>query len=345
MKAFAVLVLGVLMAGSGHAAEDATTWVDQQGGRVTRDASGNIVSVDLTSTWVSNADLRRLASLPHLTRLTLAETKIADLGLENLKPLAGITDFDCRFCEYVTDDGIAHLKGWKKLERLNLRGSKVTSKVFEHIAKLENLRALDIAHTQIEDEGFEHLAGLARLEDLAIGGNRLEGSALAALKLLPALRNLDVAGIQRVDSGLWGLALTDANLARIGELRELRVLSLAGANLSDRGLDRPGHPEAERSDLRDLNRLRSLENLERLDLSQTPVSAQALDAIRSLPRLRDLRLAFCGKVTDEVVDVLAAMSRLESVYLSGTKVTASGVERFRALRPSVRVVWSGAASD
>ena len=341
----ALWTFGVIFGAAAHAADDAAEWVDRQRGLVGRNAGGTITSVDLTSAWISNADLHRLAGLPHLERITLAATKITDLGLEHLKSLTGVVEFDCRFCEYVTDDGIAHLKGWKKLERLNLRGTKVTSKVFEHVAALGNLRSLDIAHTQIEDEGVEHLAGLAQLEHLAIGGNRLEGSALAALKLLPALRSLDVGGIQRVDSGLWGLALTDANLARIGELSGLRVLELAGANLADRGLDRPGHPEAERSDLRDLNRLRSLESLEKLDLSRLPVSGEALDAIRSLPRLRDLRLAYCRKVTDEIaMEMLSQLPRLEVAYLSGTQVTAGGVEKLGALRPGVKIVWSAPSS-
>ena len=330
-----------LTAAAGWAADDPADWTARQGGRITRNAEGQIVSVDLTSAWISDGDLDRIARLPHLERLTLAQTKITDLGLEHLKPLTGVVEFDCRFCEYIGDDGIAHLKGWKKLERLNLRGSKATSKVFEHVAGLENLRSLDMAHTQIEDEGFEHLIGLARLEHLAIGGNRLEGGSLATLKLLPALRDLDAGGIQRVDSGLWGLALTDANLARIGELRQLRALDLSGANLADRGLDRPGHPEAERSELRDLSRLRALENLERLDLSRTPASAEALESMRALPKLRELRLAFCPKITDAELEILATMARLETMYLSGTQVTAAGVERLRASKAGVRAVWSG----
>ena len=88
--------------------------------------------------------------------------------------------------------------------------------------------------------------------------------------------DLDVGGIQRVDSGLWGLPLTDENLARIAELKQLRSLSLAGATLADRGVDRPGHPEAERSEFRDLSKLAELENLERLDLSRLPLTEETL---------------------------------------------------------------------
>src|SRR5260370_3654256 len=144
---------------------------------------------------------------------------------------------------------------------------------------MASLRSLDIAFTQIEDEGFDQLSALTKLESLAIGGNRLSGAALPLLKLLPSLKDLDVGGLQRVDSGLWGLPLTDENLARIAELKQLRSLNLADATLADRGVDRPGSPEAERSELRDLSKLASLVNLERLDFSRLPVTAEGLQPL------------------------------------------------------------------
>lgn len=270
-------------------------------GKTVKDSAGEIVELDLSGAWVSDADMAKVAQLRHLRKLNLSHTKITDSGLERLKPLANVTDLDCYYAEYLTEDGIAHLRDWKRLERLNLRGTKVTSKVFDSLAKLASLRSLDIAFTQIEDEGFEELSVLTKLERLAIGGNRLSGAALTLLKLLPSLVELDVSGIQRVDSGLWGLPLTDENLARIAELKQLRSLSLAGATLADRGVDRPGHPEAERSELRDLSKLAALVNLERLDLSRLPVTEETLRPLAKLPKIREVRLGLvqnCEKCLD-----------------------------------------------
>jgi Leucine-rich repeat (LRR) protein len=304
-------------------------WVADQGGSVERDAKGNIDSVDLTSTWITDADLSRIGALGRLRRLNLAHTKITDVGMQYLRELSGVTDLNLYYAEYITEDGIAAIKGWTSLERLNLRGTKVNSKVFDHLAQLTSLRALDLAYSQIDDEGFEQLSSLTHLEELAIGGNRLTGGCLPLLKLLPALLKLDVSGMQRVDSGLWGLALTDANLEQIGALTQLHSLNLSGANLNDfGGADRPERTLV-RTELRDLSKLKTLVNLEVLDLSNTPVSDDALEALRALP-LRELRLGLAANIHDRSVPLLLGMAQLRAVYLAGSGLSKQGIDQLRA---------------
>ena len=117
-----------------------------------------------------------------LRKLNLAHTKITDVGIEHLKPLENVVELNLYYAEYITDTALAHLRGWKHLEVLNLRGVRLTSQVFEHLAQLTSLRSLDIAFTEVEDDGFEQLSSLTKLESLALGGNRLSGSALSSLK-------------------------------------------------------------------------------------------------------------------------------------------------------------------
>jgi Leucine-rich repeat (LRR) protein len=302
-----------------------------EGARTVEDRDGNIVELDLSSTWVSDADLVQVSRLRHLRKLHLSHTRISDAGLERLKVLPGVVELNCYYAESLTEDGIAHLARWKKLEHLNLRGTKVTSRVFDHIARLPNLRSLDLGFTQIDDEGFEQLANLPLLEKLSIGGNRLSGTCLSFLKHAPSLVELEVGGIQRVDSGLWGLPLTDENLKRLGQLRQLRALSVAGATLADRGIDRPGHPEAERGELRDLSPLAGLENLERLDLTRQPVTVGALISLGSLPKLRELRLGLIPKLDDAAVPVLLSLKPLRRLYLSASQLSPESLEKLRPL--------------
>lgn len=255
--------------------------------------------LDLTSSWVTDADLTRVGRMTSLERLDLGQTKVTDAGLQQLKGLANLRELSLYYAEYISEDGLAVLKNYPKLERLNLRGARVTSKVFEHVAALKNLRELDVSFTEIIDDGFDQLTSLEKLEKLSIGGNRLTGECLAFLKQMPALRDLDVGGTQRVDSGLWGLPLTDANLRRLGELKQLRRLSLRAATISDRGVDKPGHPEAERMELADLSALGSLTGLAYLDVTRQPITEAALKAIEGLPAWKELRYGPSKNLTGE----------------------------------------------
>ena len=107
------------------------------GARTVKDAQGNIVELDLTSTWVTDGDLSKVAQMRHLRKLDLSHTRVTDAGLEQLKSLENVVELNCYYAERLTEDGIAHLRGWKHLEHLSLRGTKVTSQVFEHLAHLD----------------------------------------------------------------------------------------------------------------------------------------------------------------------------------------------------------------
>ena len=342
LRTWTVLLLTALPAAVGGAElkeEELLGWIAAQGGRAERDQAGRIVEVDLASTWITDADLEKISRLASLRKLNLAHTKITDAGIEHLKPLANVSELNLYYAEYITDTALAHVTGWKRLEVINLRGTRLTSHVFEHLARLTTLRSLDIAFTEVDDDGFEQLSSLTKLESLALGGNRLSGSALSSLKLLPSLRRLDVGGMQRVDSGRWGLALSDENLTRLSELTELRELSLTGANLNDRRVDRPGNKLSERIELPDVSKLRSLQNLELLDLSRTPVLPAALTALRDLPKLRELRLGLATRIDDTAIETLISLKQVGSIHLGGSKVSAEGIERFRRERPNCQVSW------
>jgi Leucine-rich repeat (LRR) protein len=304
-------------------------WITSQGGRFATEA-GRITLVDLGSTWVTDVDMLRIAQLDHLRTLDLSHTLITDVGLEHLKGLRNVSDLSLYYAEYLTDSGLAHIVDWKNLQRLNLKGTRVTSKVFEHLAHLTGLRSLDISYTAVDDDGFEELAALTKLEKLAMGANRLSGACLAVLKLLPALTSLDVGGMQWVDSGIWGLPLTEANLRQIGALKQLKSLSLNGANLTDRGADRPGQPEAIRKELKDLSALKGLVNLEVLDLSRTPVTAESLEPLKSLPKLRELRLGLASHIDDSAAALLAGMKNLKVVYVEGTQLSTAALTKLPA---------------
>ena len=308
-------------------------WFEQQhGARVERDARGEIASLDITGSWVSDADLERIAGLTKLNRLVLAHTRVTDAGFAHLAGLKTVRELDCYYAEFFTADGLAHLGAWQSLERLVLRGTRVTSKALEHIARLKGLRSLDLGHTQIDDANLDLLAELPLLETLSLGGNRISAGGLAQLRLLKGLRHLDLGGVQRVDSGEWGIVLNRATLGEIGGLTGLRSLNLAGATLTDTGADRPGLKESIRQNIEGFDRLSRLANLEVLDVSRLPISTAALAPLAALPRLRDLRASLAPSLGEAAVPVLLRFPALAKVRLDGS-LPAPAMARLVAQRP------------
>src|SRR5262245_41042919 len=215
------------------AAAIALTRIAEVGGNIEKDKTGQVVAVDLTNTWINDDDLALVATLPELRRINLSHTKIGDSGLAHLRPLRKVTHLSCYYCDYVTDGGIAYLKNWQNLEYLNVRGTEVTSRVFEHLKGMKKLRFLDAGFSRVNDDGFDALASIESLEELHLGGDKMSGLALPFLRMLPALKTLDVNGSQRTDSGRWGLMLTDVNVESIAALTQLESLNIGGSNVSD----------------------------------------------------------------------------------------------------------------
>jgi len=264
-------------------------WITGAGGVITHDRQGRITAVDLRSSWVTDSDLRDLAELPYLQSLNLSLTRITDHGMKELKNAPGIVELDLQYAEQVTDEGIAALKGWKRLKRLNLRGTKITDMTLGHLAGLPTLESLDIGFAQFTDSGLENLALLPNLKEVAIGGNKLTDVGLRFLRQLPGLTYLDLSGSQRTDSGLWSVGMTELGMESVATLKDLRELRLGGSSVSGRWLEKlKGLQKLERLSLQDAKRLgddaspvlASFTGLRWLDLKGTGMTEKAVAGLR-----------------------------------------------------------------
>lgn len=360
-------LLTTLAAASLRAQDDVAAHVEQLGGKLERNANGQIIRVDLSATWANDADVRWLGQVPTLEEINLSRTRITGKGLEPLAKLKNVAALKLRFAEFLTATDIGHLTEWENLRALDLRGTRADSGVFERLIVHRSLEFLDISSTEVDDEGFEELAALTKLAELRCGANRLSGLALTVLKTVPALRRLDVGGYQRVDSGLWGLALNEQNLERLGGLTRLESLTLRGAKLADRGSDRPGSDLAIKKEIVGLDKLSPLTRLHALDLGDLPIKSADLAWLPALTALEQLdidgsyqiddavvgtlqklgalkRLNLAGTVlTDAALNQLAGMMSLERLTVGGTQVTSGAVAAFARQRPDCRVIsWNGA---
>ena len=164
---------------------DLPRWISEQRGQVEMDAASRITAVKLPFGWVTDADLEPIAAIPTLRNLDLSMSLISDVGMEKLKNLENVQDLNLYAVEHITDVAVAYIRPWKKLERLNLRGTDITDTSLQYIGSLTSLRSLDVSYTQVTNNGMEFLAGLRNLEEFSVGGNKVTGAGLRVLKALP----------------------------------------------------------------------------------------------------------------------------------------------------------------
>lgn len=285
------------------AAASSTGWVTALGGRVETDAQDRIAAIHLRGSFVSDSDLDAVAALEHLEKLDLSHTRVSDLGLLRLKNLRNVRELNLFYAELVTDEGLAAVKTWPKIERLNFRGTKVTDNTLALLAGKDSIRMLDIGFAEVTDSGLQHLPKYKGLRELAFGGNKMTEVGLQVLRSLPNLTHLDISGKQRTDSGLWFVGVTDIGLDPVASLAELRALNLSGTVVSAKGIEK----------------LKGLRHLARLDLHASK------------------------RVADNIVPVLAGMPALKWVDLDQTSMTAGGFAALRKARPDLNVTGAPSA--
>lgn len=360
LRAFLLAAPGWLAAAAGPEPLPLEAWVERQGGSLRRGADGEIVAVDLRRSWIGDLDLQRLAGLARLRSLLLGQTHISDRALAVVAALPALRELDLFFCEHITDAGAARLRSAAKLERLNVRGTKIGESGVKFLTELQNLRSLDLGISEIGDPSIELLEALPRLETLALGGNRLSEAGIAGLRALKRLRELDLSGAQVTDSGIWVAQITDLNLKEIGALASLESLNLAAPSEEYVNAVSSGVPRL-RGAIRisdfGVGELARLASLRRLNLARSKVTAAGLGRLRSLARLEELSLADCSGIgagagaalaefpalrlldvsgtafDDAELAALRGHPALRRLIAAGTGVSAEGVAGFLAARP------------
>jgi hypothetical protein len=114
--------------------------------------------------------------------------------------------------------------------------------------------------------------------------------------------------------------VSDADLAVLKRLPDLRQLNLGGTRISDAGLSHLG----------------GLKGLEELYLLAVPITDAGLEHLRGLTGLRQLDLS-ATRVTDAGLRHLEALTGLEHLYLVDTRVTREGVKQLQRALPDLNI--------
>ena len=223
-----------------------------------------VVGLDLElCTQLSDSGLKRLSLCSGLRTLILTGTQVTDAGLRELAQLQHLQALDLEVCDGVTDQtcsaiasltqlralvlkktgfepqrvggrGLAALSGLEYLEFLNLYGNQLSDADLVHLAKMPQLKTLNLDLLGITDQGLQHLQVLKHLGELSLvysegfAGPKLTDRGLQSLQTIMELKSLNLTGAK----------LTDDAVGRLQVHSQLEQLVLVNTGLSDAGLKR-----------------------------------------------------------------------------------------------------------
>ena len=132
-------------------------------------------------------------------------------------------------------------------------------------------------------------------------------------------------------------SLTDAGFIPVGKLKNLNLLQIAVAKISDtgvkefRGLDNLGQLTIDRTNVKGpgLRELKDLKKLRWLIFTGPNVTNASLKYVAELQTIQQLVLTNNTGVTDEGVKDLKGMNKLTKLSLIGTGVTDKGIQVFQ----------------
>jgi hypothetical protein len=218
-------------------------------------------------------------------------------------------------------DWVAALGG--KLERnpngavskITLRGTWVTDSDLDALSGLPHLVRLDLSHTRITDQGMLRLKQLQNLTELDLYyAEQITDEGMAALKGWKKLERLNLRGTK----------ITDTTLALLAGINALVFLDIGYAQVTDSGLQY----------------LSSLKGLREVAFGGNKLTENGLQVLYSLPGLTHLDLSgrqrtdsglWFVSVTDFGIDPVAALGELRDLNLSGTQISARGLEKLSKL--------------
>jgi hypothetical protein len=239
------------------------------------------------ATWdvpATNRDLAEVAKCRNVRTLIVRESAVSDAGLEHLSGLKRLEYLNLGDNPRIHGHGLTFLATCPVLRHLVLSETSVTSDDVARLRDFPALERLDLSHTSVGDGALEFLIELSALRSIDLSFTAITDNGLERLVALKDLQEL----------ALTHTRITDAGMAHIGELRSLRRLALSGTTITDSGLKQLNRL----TDLEDLHlsgngitddgivALESMENLQRLFLSETATTNDRIDKLKeTLPEL------------------------------------------------------------
>jgi hypothetical protein len=308
----------------------------------------SLTNVDISyGTTLTRDDIEFLASLQNVEELSFGGNLDGEyVAIEgDLSPLGKLKRLESVFlCKRdMRDSDLAFLRELPNLRSLEFlagpnpfheNGSSVTDACAESIGQAKNLRWLEIYNgDKLSDRFIEGISQhLEELEHLHLGSDNLTDRSLQLLaKQCGNLKSIDLYSKQFTDEGVAFLAsakqlqkvwlecplLTNESVSVLTELRDLRHLLITAPTVTNEVVEK----------------VAKLTELQILCLRNTPLSDEQFAMFANHPKLESIFANGRNLTTENVLQVIATMPRLEHMTLAEAKAQIS-VTRFLAARKS-----------
>jgi hypothetical protein len=252
----------------------------------------------------------------------------------------------------MTDAMLLEVAGVEAIRSLTLSGSKaVTDEGLRHLARLPNLRHLDLGGTAITDRGISVLRELPKLETVSLAMTRITDAGVAHLASCDDLREVNLswtgtgdgairalAGKQKLHLFRSGNGVTDAGLALLHDVPVFKTWQGGAETMALLSYDAGPNYLFLRGPFTDrgMQHLRGLDGLFALNLDDRTlgITSVGMAPLVTLPHLGWLAV----DAKDDWMPYIAEMSRLRFL---GVQDTLAGDDGFVALgrSSSIEHIW------
>lgn len=146
----------------------------------------------VAGTIVDDDSCKLIAGFPLLKKLRLARNQVSDSGLETLSVCLALEELDLSEDSLITDAGMVHLAKLRELKKLNLWRVQISDEGALLLAPLTKLEWLNLDNTKLSDAGLPVLKNMNALTFLHLGSTQITAAGAPALFHLKSLKDLKI---------------------------------------------------------------------------------------------------------------------------------------------------------
>jgi hypothetical protein len=277
----------------------------------------------ITRDWQTALRILGRTSAPALD----ARGQMTDAMLQEVTHVDRVTSLNLSGSKAVTDDGVRHLARLPNLRQLDLDGTAITDRGLAVLRELPKLETVSLAMTHVTDAGVAHLANCDELRAVNLSGTRAGDGAIRALE-----------GKRKLRVFRSGNGVTDVGLALLHELPVFKTWQGGETTMALLSYDAGPNYLLLRGTFTDrgMLHLRGLDGLFALNLDDRDlgITSAGLAPLVTLPNLGWLAV----DAKDDWMPYIAEMPRLRFL---GAQDTPAGDEGFVALgqSQSIEYIW------